>query len=66
VGAAIGLGVAAFGAQAVGSQLYQVSPLDPLTFTGVVALILICASVAALLPALRATRIDPATALRYE
>lgn len=66
VGAAIGVALAAFCAQAVGSQLYRVSPLDPLTFTSVVALIVVCAGLAALLPAFRAVRIDPATALRYE
>jgi putative ABC transport system permease protein len=66
LGSAIGLVLAAFAAQAVGSQLYRTSPLDPATFAGVLALIVACAATAALLPAIRAVRIDPAAALRYE
>ena len=66
LGIAIGLGLAAFGAQAVGPQLYRTSPLDPPTFLVVVALIAMCSAIAALLPAVRAMRIDPAAALRYE
>ncbi len=65
-GVAIGLALAAFAAQAVRAQLYQVSPLDPPVFVGVVALIAISAALSALLPAMRAMRIDPAVALRYE
>ena len=48
------------------SQLYQVRPNDPLTF-GVVVLILIgVGALAALVPARRAARVDPAVALRGE
>jgi ABC-type antimicrobial peptide transport system permease subunit len=65
-GVSVGLALAAFGAQAIASQLYRVAPFDPLTFIGVVAIVAACASAAALLPAVRATRIDPAAALRYE
>lgn len=61
-----GAAIAVAGAHAIASQLNGVSPLDPLTFAAVIALLLACASLAALIPAIRATRIDPATALRYE
>jgi putative ABC transport system permease protein len=50
----------------ISSELYGVSPFDPLTFLVVIALLLGCACLAALLPAIRATRVDPAVALRYE
>jgi putative ABC transport system permease protein len=46
--------------------LFQTSPFDPLTYGGVVILIVACALCAALIPALRATRVQPAAALRYE
>jgi putative ABC transport system permease protein len=66
LGAAIGLCLAAIAAQALGSQLYHISPLDPATFTGVLALVALCSAVAAMLPAIRVVRIDPAASLRYE
>jgi putative ABC transport system permease protein len=50
---------------AIASQLL-VSPLDPLTFGIVIGLIFVCSTVAALIPAVRATNVDPAVALRYE
>ena len=46
--------------------LYEVSPLDPLTLMGVVALLMATAAGAAAIPARRATRIDPITALAAE
>jgi putative ABC transport system permease protein len=44
--------------------LYEVSPLDPLTLVGVALLLVATAAAAAAIPAQRATRIDPITALR--
>jgi len=48
------------------NQLYAVQPRDPITLTGIPAILLIVAIVAALIPARRAMRIDPVQALRYE
>jgi putative ABC transport system permease protein len=66
IGIAAGLVVAASAAHAIASQLDSVSPFDPLIFCSVVALIFICAALASLQPALRATRVHPVDALRYE
>ena len=46
------------------SFLYGVSPTDPLTFGGVTLLLALVAGVAALVPAVRASRLDPLVALR--
>jgi ABC-type antimicrobial peptide transport system permease subunit len=66
VGIAIGLVLAALCTRLLSSLLFQTSPLDPLTYAAVIALLVGCTVLAALMPALRATRVQPATALRYE
>jgi putative ABC transport system permease protein len=62
IGLALSLGVTSL----VSSLLYGISPADPATFLGVTALLVTVALVAVLLPAHRASRVDPLVALRYE
>jgi ABC-type antimicrobial peptide transport system permease subunit len=64
IGAAIGLAVALAATRYVESQLFGVSPTDPLTFATVCLLLTTVAVLACLIPARRAMRVDPATALR--
>jgi putative ABC transport system permease protein len=65
-GIAVGLVLAVFAAHAISSQLNAVSPFDPLTFFAVAISMAICSLLASLHPALRAMRVEPAEALRYE
>ena len=51
-------------ARLVASQLYGVSPVDPLTLAGIITLLLVSVLVACWIPARRATRLDPTEVLR--
>ena len=65
-GVALG-SAAAFGlARTLASQLYGVQPADVPTFLGAAALLLVVSCLACSIPARRAMRVDPMTALRYE
>ena len=66
VGTVVGLLLAAALAQALGRWLFGVGALDPVTFLGVPLLIAVVVVVAAWLPARRALRVEPLTALRAE
>ena len=66
VGIGLGLGGAAVMTRSLRGMLFGLTPLDPATFIGVAALFAIVATLAALLPAHRATRVDPLVALRNE
>jgi putative ABC transport system permease protein len=50
----------------IASQLYGVAPNDPLSIAAVAILLLTVGLCACWIPALRATRVDPLTALRFE
>jgi putative ABC transport system permease protein len=65
-GIVIGLVVTFAIANLIRSQLYQVSATDPLTYVAVSLLLLGVAMVACYVPARRASRVDPMTALRHE
>jgi putative ABC transport system permease protein len=66
VGLVLGLVGSALFARLITGLLYGVSPLDPLTFVMVSLLLSTVALLASYIPAHRATRVDPLTALRYE
>jgi putative ABC transport system permease protein len=66
LGLAIGLGAALALTRLIAGLLFSVSATDPLTFAVTSAIVLIVALGACFVPARRATRIDPVTALRSE
>jgi predicted permease len=66
LGLAAGLGGAFAVTRVTKSLLFEVSPLDPLAFITAAAAMTVVAVAAALIPAGRATRVDPTTALRAE
>jgi len=65
-GMVIGLSSAAALGQLVASFLFGVKPLDPVTFVGVAVVLAITAAIASAAPALRASHVDPAVALRND
>jgi ABC-type antimicrobial peptide transport system permease subunit len=65
-GILLGLLGAAWLSRLLGTMLYEVDALDPLTFAAVAALLLVVAWLAMLVPARRAVRVSPMTALRTD
>ena len=63
---AVGLPAAWVLTRTLSSQLYRVSPGDPVIYLSVAGLLLAVALAACYIPALRATRIDPVETLRSE
>ena len=66
IGAAAAIPVALASAQFLESQLYGVAPRDPLTILAATVVLAFAAFVAGALPAWRAARTEPMTALRFE
>ena len=70
LGLVLGLGftlaLAAVMREPIADFLFQTSPFDPVTYLAVALLLALVALAATLVPALRATRVDPMTALRAE
>jgi predicted permease len=66
IGLGVGVVLAAGAGQLLRSQIFDVSPLDAVTFVAVVALLAAVAFLAAWLPAQRAARVDPIIALQAE
>jgi len=65
-GVLIGVVGAVLAARLMQSMLHGVTPRDPLTFAAVAAALMVVAILASLVPALRATRVDPVVALKAE
>ncbi len=65
-GIGCGLIVALFAPRVLATMVYDVSPTDPATLAAVALLLIAVGAAACLLPALRATRVDPVIVLREE
>ncbi len=63
-GTLLGLGGAAVGARIIRTFLFQTEPTDPLTFVAVALMLAGAGTLAALIPAFRASRVDPTRTLR--
>jgi putative ABC transport system permease protein len=66
IGAVLGLGASVWLTRLLSGLLFEVRPLDGVTYVGVATVLVVVAVVTTGLPARRATRIDPAQALRIE
>jgi len=65
-GLAFGVAAGVGAAQLIRSMLYGISPLDPSVFVSVIVMLILVAAAACLVPAWRASRLDPTAALRAE
>jgi len=65
-GLGIGIPLALASMRIIASQLFELSPMDPLTIALVSVTLAMVAAIAGVIPAQRAIRVDPMVALRYE
>ena len=66
VGTSVGVALTMFVTKLLSKLLYGVAPHDPIIFGAVALILVVVAGLASLLPARRATRVDPLVALRTE
>lgn len=66
IGLAFGVGGALVLTQFMAGMLYGISAADPITYVGIAVALALAALIANYIPARRATKVDPLTALRYE
>jgi ABC-type antimicrobial peptide transport system permease subunit len=66
VGLAIGIGLALLLGRSIATVLYGVAGTDLRTYAAVSAVLILTAMLATIVPALRAARVEPSTALRHE
>jgi ABC-type lipoprotein release transport system permease subunit len=66
IGVAAGLAAAAGVARLMSTLLFEISPLDPITYGSVSVVLVLAAMLASYLPARRVTCVDPSEALRAD
>jgi ABC-type antimicrobial peptide transport system permease subunit len=66
LGLVFGAGLAFLVSRGIATILFDVSPNDPMVFGGIALVLAVTGLIASLIPATRATKADPAHALRYD
>jgi ABC-type antimicrobial peptide transport system permease subunit len=66
IGLTLGLAAAPLATRSLRGMFFDVTPLDPATFISVALLMVVVAAVSTVIPARRATKVDPMIALRND